>query len=326
MSEVRGSLHNERGIGLVVAMLVLLVLSLLAGVIMMSVQSETKIAGHNLRESQALNVAEAGIGEAVARIRSGDIPSDGVNPRQVAQVFNAAAGSVPPLGVDSIPMATAQAAGSWLEYSTATKGPYVLTVEYKTNPGKTVIYKYDVTKNPPIQAVSGLPIFVITSVGRKGADARKIVTEVIQKPVVANIKAALAANADVRFIGNAVVCGFNHSGDTPQGYGDNGKGAAPDCATYETGAGDLYGSWTTGATDNGGAASTTAATPPRVTETTGRARRPTVRPTRPVPATCTDRGPREPRTMAVRRASPALRRRTSPARPASTPAPGWRSA
>jgi hypothetical protein len=254
MREARETLRNERGIGLVVALLVLLVLSLLAAVLMMSVQTETKISGHNLRGSQALNTAEAGVAEAVARIRSMEIPSDGTNPRMVAQIFNVAAGSVPTLGADSIPMPTAQPAGSWLDYSRATKGPGVLTVEYKTDPGKTVIYKYDATKPVPVQTVSGLPIFVITSVGRRGTDTRKIVTEVIQKPVIANVKAALAAATDIKFIGNAVVCGYNHSADTPQGAGENGRGSAPDCQPFETGSGDLWGSWTTGGTTNGGAA------------------------------------------------------------------------
>ena len=269
MSEVRETLRNERGIGLVVALLVLLVLSLLAAVLMMSVQSETKIAGHNLRESQALNTAEAGVGEAVSRIRSLEIPTDAANPRMVSQIFNVLAGSVPALGVDSIPMATAQPAGAWLDYSRATKGPDVLTVEYKTNPAKTAVYRYDVTKNPPVQTSIGLPIMVITSVGRKGTDTRKIVTEVIQKPVLVNIKAALAANVDIKFVGNAVVCGYNHNADTPQGYGDNGRGSAPDCQPYETVGGDLWGSWTTGSTTNGGAAGQTGSPLPNVSGQTG---------------------------------------------------------
>ena len=269
MSEARETLRNERGIGLVVALLVLLVLSLLAAVLMMSIQSETKISGHNLRESQALNTAEAGVGEAVARIRSMEIPSDGANPRMVAQIFNATAGSVPTLGADSMAFATAQPAGSWLDYSKATKGPDVLTVEYKTDPGKTVVYKYDALLSTPIQTGSGLPIFVITSVGRKGLDKRKIVTEVMQKPVIANIKAALAANSDIKFIGNAVVCGYNHKADTPSGTGEAGRGSAPDCIPYETGSGDLWGSWTTGSTSNGGAAGQTGWPLPNVSGQTG---------------------------------------------------------
>jgi hypothetical protein len=60
-----------------------------------------------------------------------------------------------------------------------------------------------------------------------------------------------------------VVCGFNHRADTPPWTGEDGRfnppannpchggGGKPD---YETGVGDLYGSWTSGGTINGGGA------------------------------------------------------------------------
>src|SRR5947207_1250490 len=109
---------NQRGIALVIAMLVLLALSLLAVVMMATINVETKISGHGTRNAAALNTAEAGVGEAVARIRSGEI-NFGTNPRAVAQIFNAPAGSVPVLGVDSTALGTAQPNGAWLRYSTA---------------------------------------------------------------------------------------------------------------------------------------------------------------------------------------------------------------
>ncbi len=131
--------RGERGIALVVALLVLLVLSMLAVVLMVSVNVDTRITSHGLRETAALNNAEAGIGEAQARIRKGDISLSSSNPRAVAQIFNAAAGSVPVLGADSTGLATAQPAGSWLAYSTAARGPNVLTVEFKTDPARSFI-------------------------------------------------------------------------------------------------------------------------------------------------------------------------------------------
>ncbi len=71
---------DERGMALAIAVLVLLVLSLFAAAMMTSVNTETKVAGNNLRSSQALNVAEAGAAEASSRICSGDVP-DSENPR-----------------------------------------------------------------------------------------------------------------------------------------------------------------------------------------------------------------------------------------------------
>lgn len=257
MNPLREPLRNERGIGLVVALLVLLVLSLLAAVLMMSINTNTKIAGHSMRESQALNSAEAGIAEALAQVRAQNIMTSLVNPRSVGQIYSVAPGSVPtPGNADSQFVATAQPAGTWLDYSKPTRGPDVLTVTYLTDPGKTVIYKYDGTLTPPVQTASGLPIMVITSVGRKGTDARKIVAQVIVKPIVANIKAALAANVDINFIGTAQVCGYNHMGSTPTGAGANGRGGAFDCAPYETGAGNMPASWTTTGSNTGGAANT----------------------------------------------------------------------
>ena len=46
--------------------------------------------------------------------------------------------------------------------------------------------------------------------------------EVIQKPFYANVKAALCADKDINFVGNAIVCGYNHSADTPNDAGMNG--------------------------------------------------------------------------------------------------------
>jgi Tfp pilus assembly protein PilX len=253
---------NQRGIALVMALLVLLVISLLAAVLMTTINVETKIAGHSTREAQALSVAEAGVAEAMERLRNGDVPNNN-NPRMVAQIFNAAAGSVPVLGADSVAMSTQQPAGQWLAYSSASKADSVLTVEYKTDSLKTLIYKYDQSKNPAINVLTGYPIFQIKSTGRQGRAFRRIVAEVIQKPIVTNIKGAVTAGVDIKFTGNAVTCGFNHRGDTPAGTGDFGRtGALGSCNEdlaidhWEYDTGHLTGIWTTGNINGGGAANT----------------------------------------------------------------------
>jgi hypothetical protein len=244
---------NERGVALVIALLVLVVVSMLGVVLMMTVMVGRRSAGHGLRATDALNVAEAGVAEAMALIRHGDIDLDTANPRSVAQVFLAPAGSVPALGTDSVGVATKQPPDSWLPYSTPARGPDVLTVQFKTDASRSVVYKYDGTANPHVNTVSGLPIFQITSIGRVGTARRKIVTEVIQKPFYPNAKAALTAGHDIDFVGNAVVCGYNHSADTPNDAGENKRGSNPDCIPHETGNGDLPGAWSTGAITGGGA-------------------------------------------------------------------------
>ena len=244
--------RRERGIGLVVALLVLLVMSLLATVLMVSVNVDRKITSHGLRQTSALNAAEAGVGEALARIRSGDIALGG-NPRAVAQVFNVAAGSVPVLGTDSTGFATAQPAGDWLPYSTTGNRSDALTVQYKTDANHTVIYRYDPTKSPRIGVyTSGNPIYVVTSTGRVGGDRRRIQTEVIQKPVIVNAKGAVVAQVGIDFSGNADVCGYDHVANTPAGTRN------PQCGPYEKDHAlypGLPGAWSEGAISPGGSSS-----------------------------------------------------------------------
>ena len=254
--------RDERGFALFIAMLVLVLLSLAAAAFMSIGNVETKIAGHNLRGNQALNIAEAGVAEAESRIRRGDIPNNG-DPDMVSQIFLTVPGSVPVLTGDSIALATAQPNGEWLQYSTPTPTDKVLTVEYKTNSARTQILKYDDTKVPQIQTASGLPIFKITSTGRKGGDRRKVVTEVIQKPVNANAKAALTADVGINFSGNSDVCGWNHSADTPPGT----KGRGP-CLTFELDpTGSLPGAWSTGTISNGGSSTQNGSPPTRSNQT-----------------------------------------------------------
>jgi Tfp pilus assembly protein PilX len=233
-------LRDERGMALAIALLVLLVMSLLATVLMVSIHVESKITSHGLRETNALNVAEAGIGEAQGRIACGDIALAS-NPRAVAQIFNVAAGSVPVLGTDSTGLATAQPAGEWLPYSTASRGPNVLTVEYKTDNARSTVYRYDATKTPAVQTLSGSPIYVITSTGVVGGDVRKVRAEVYAKRVPANVYAAMMANVAVELKGTIDVCGYNHTSSMPTGHEDD--------PIYHTGTGDLPGTWSSGEVD-----------------------------------------------------------------------------
>jgi len=259
---------RERGIALVMALLVLLVISAVCAALMLSVQVETKISGRDERRSQALSLAEAGVAEAIPRIRSGEVP-DTLNPRMAAQIFLVRPGNVPVLGGDSIALATAQPAGSWLTYSTPGRGGQALTVTYRTDAARTAIYRYDQAKNPPIQTATGQPIYVVTSTGRKGTDTRTVITEVIQKPFNPEIKAALVADVDIRFSGNTVVCGYNHRIDTPLWYGEFGRDGLNSCVPYETGEGDLLGAWSSGSIDPGGASEQAGQPVPSLSNQTG---------------------------------------------------------
>ena len=242
---------DERGIALVLALMVLLAISLLSVALMMTIQVEKKMTGEASRYARCLNLAEAGLAEGMSHIRNGDVPSSGANPHMCTQVFLAPAGSLPNYATtDSVALPTGQPAGQYLNYSSSGKGPDALTITYKTDPTQSVVYRYDGTKNPPINSATGFPIYVIKSTGRVGSTFRRVQAEVIQKPINLAIKGAMSVNQGIDFSGNAEVCGYNHRGDTPlQTQGVNPLGP---CVGWETGAGNLYGAWSTGTITSGG--------------------------------------------------------------------------
>lgn len=250
MERKRIAHSNQRGIALVMALVSLLVVAVIAMVLMTSLNIERKISGSDLRDSQALNLAEAGVGEAMSRIRNFDITLSPANPRAVAQIFLAPAGSVPVLGTDSVAIETRQPAGQWLTYTKPTKGPDVLTVEFKTNrttsAPPTRIYYYNASKTPSIGFYGGqsgsLPVYRITSTGRRGSSRVRVQTDVIQKPYNVLVKGAFCAGVPLNFGGNCHVCGNNHIATTPTGTMPPPSG---NCAPYETGiaADYLPGAW-----------------------------------------------------------------------------------
>src|SRR5258706_6164971 len=103
---------NERGFALVVSMLILMVMTLLGLVLMSGAVLNRSLAGNDQRMRQSLNIAEAGVGEAMSRIAHQATSMDPATPTDVCQVFNTAAGSVPALGVDSLRLRTRPHPGS----------------------------------------------------------------------------------------------------------------------------------------------------------------------------------------------------------------------
>jgi hypothetical protein len=97
-----------------------------------------------------------------------------------------------------------------------------------------------------------------------GLARRTIVTEVVAKPYVVLAKGAFTANVPITSLGNAVVCGQNHSATTP--YDDGNKGQTdptpippndPDyCADNETHVSDQAGIWCGDPVNPGGNAKT----------------------------------------------------------------------
>jgi len=230
--------RSERGSALVISLLILVTIAAIATGLMTSITSERRMVSYNMMSARALNYAEAGVSEAVERIRRNDIEDNG-DPRMVAQIFLTSPGAVPEVGADTVALGTGQSVGNWIKYSTATKGPDVLTVEYKTDPAKTTIYKYDSGANPAIQTASGSPIFVITSAGRVGDITRRVRAEVSNTIISPNLKGAVVGKENVMLDGDVTVNGIDYIANFPTGTGSDGY-RHPE---WESGTDSLAGVW-----------------------------------------------------------------------------------
>jgi len=221
--------RGEKGMALVVALLILLALTVLGSALMLSVNTESRIAGAQLRDTQGLGIAEAGIQEAMLRIRNGDVP-DNMNKRQVTLIYEAPSGSIPVSGSDTTSLSTIQPAGSYLGYAGATKklsqgstsDLTALTIRYKTRitpgtPPDTQIVRYDDTVNPKYNTTTGSPVFQIVATGTKGTASRSVVAEVTRTKFNILAKGAVVAKVSIAFKGNISVCGHDHVYATPTG-------------------------------------------------------------------------------------------------------------
>lgn len=230
MQRLTRQVRNERGGGLLMALLILVALVALGAGIVSQVSNDRRITSYNMTRARALNYAEAGVSEAIERIRSGDVP-DNRNPKTVSQIFLSTQGDVPAVGTDTVAMGTQQPAGAWLPYSSDTKGPDVLTVQYMTDAARTGIYYYDKAKSPAIQGKSGDPVFLIHSVSHIGQTRKQIDATVAQIKIKPNLLGAFVGGADVKFHGTNIAIGYDYVSATPSGTGSN----AARNATYESG-------------------------------------------------------------------------------------------
>jgi Tfp pilus assembly protein PilX len=237
--------RNERGGGLLMALLVIVALAAITAGIVMTVSTDRRATSYNMTRASALNLAESGVAEAWERIRMGDVP-DNRNPRMVSQIYLADEGSLPSYAnTDTIALPTKQPAGAWLPYSSASKDTFALTVKYMTNSAQTGIYYYDKTKSPPIQGKTGYPIYVIHAVGRDGLSRRVVDTSIAQLGIVPNLKGAYVSADQVKFHGSNFAMGYDYKAETPYGTGYN-------CVrdgTYETTTNNAAGVWTTNKVD-----------------------------------------------------------------------------
>jgi hypothetical protein len=229
---------NERGSGLVIAILTIVALFALGAALAFLTRTDVNISKHQTLHTEALYVAEAGVEEALHRmalrdptnitvnggtinavIRDDSLPYD---PNWRVRIFLASPGAEPAPGIGETHTVTIQDAGSWLEYSSASDLPAALTIEHKwrdldddglREDGEIV--RYDPGKYPPENFTSGPPVEVVRATGKSAMAERQIIVEATKFPLNINARAALMCDKGVDIRGNVTVCGHDHSMSTP---------------------------------------------------------------------------------------------------------------
>ncbi len=233
---MKNIIQQEKGIALVIALMLLLVMSVMVSGFMLTIVTEQKMGGNQVRYVTALNLAEAGISEVSARL---NLPS-GANaiaedkPESVdweARLINETNLPGTPTGthIQYFPTLLAGTTNQ-LNYTVSdinsADTQYVLTAKYKTNSAGTAIYYYDygtgtqrLVNGPPFAAPNqnSFPIWVIRSTGMVGNVRRSVEAEVTKRKVEINVTAAVACNAGVFATGAFSVCGHNHLMAIPGG-------------------------------------------------------------------------------------------------------------
>ncbi|OGF14182.1 MAG: hypothetical protein A2024_07520 [Candidatus Edwardsbacteria bacterium GWF2_54_11] len=235
------NLNNQKGIALVLALMVILVLSVMDSGLMYNIVNEKTITANRMRSSQALALAKAGEAEAIARLSlpyaSGndtviveDINGGSLNPnRRVYITLNQPGTAV---SGNNYYRKTVQTSTNTLNYS-ENYGDFgdsssVLQIRYKSHDtngdgilASGEIYFYDYKRDMiTLGRVSptpqdAYPVWEIISTGQVGSARRTLVTEVVVPRFTARTRAGLSSKAPVTGNGNADVCGHDHPANTP---------------------------------------------------------------------------------------------------------------
>jgi hypothetical protein len=238
-------IRNENGMGLVLAILVVVALFILGSALAFVARTDVNISGHQTQYVGAVYVAEAGVEEALERLALRDPTDVTVNgstinaairdaatppdPNWVARIFLCSPGSEPTAATGQVHTATLQDDSDWLEYSSADDTLEALTIRHKWRDRDSdgerdanEVVLYDGGSVPPENFVKGSPVEVITVTGRSAAAERQIKVEATRLPLNVNVKAAVLSDLGVDLRGNVTICGHNHSIDTPAHTGISG--------------------------------------------------------------------------------------------------------
>ncbi|MBI5805615.1 pilus assembly PilX N-terminal domain-containing protein [candidate division TA06 bacterium] len=251
---MKNIIKQEKGIALVISLMLILVMSVMVAGFMLTITNEQKMGGNQVRYIEALNVAEAGISEAAARIgvgtSSANFIGEGTNPGSAswqAKLVDSDDLPTAASGSNVVYYSSIQPDGSGLQYSVSQwdNNPdtiYALTVRYKTDEAGTGIYYYNhatgaetLVVGPSYSAPSlnHSPVYIARSTGMVGNVRRSVEVNLTQQRFTFATNAAVACDAGVFKTGFFCACGHNHSINTPWGTGvKKGANQFP-CIPYE---------------------------------------------------------------------------------------------
>jgi hypothetical protein len=254
---------SERGSVLVVTLLIIFAVGVMGATLAMLSSMDLKISGNQRVTTQALDVAEAGLSEAIHRlalanptnatiggwtgnIAIGDPPP--YDPSWETRLYLAVPGSATGVSGSIVSTGTVQDPNqTYLQYSRANGTDDVLTIRHKWRDRNAdgvkdadEVVRYDPEQIPPENFTSGHPVEIVTVTGRMGQGERVIQAEVTKRKLTARTMAALYIDKAIRITGNPGICGYDHAVNTPPGTKPNA------CFAWHAADGHLPGIATTG--------------------------------------------------------------------------------
>lgn len=200
------TVNNERGVALILSLLVLVALTLMGMAAIMTSTLDIKIASNEKTAIQAQYAAEAGIGEAIARL---NVPT--TDSRYIGQATD-------PLWVNNTPGNLTIWKNGFRRTLQTSDGKtffnYTVNVKYKPLPSDTsIVAFYNKTSgysNSPYES-SGRAVYQITATGYSGNYNSKVVLDLAKVPYTYNIKGGISANGALSVSGNSSIDGSSHN-------------------------------------------------------------------------------------------------------------------
>ncbi|MEJ2721249.1 MAG: pilus assembly PilX N-terminal domain-containing protein [bacterium] len=233
-------IRNESGSVLVVTLLIIFAVGIMGATLAMLAAMDLKISGNERVTTQALDVAEAGLSEAIHRMSlanptnatiggwTGNVAigdNQPYDPNWETRIYLTRMGSAPASNGSIVNTGTIQDPNRTLMgYTVANGTDGVLTIRHKIvdrnadgvkDPNEVV--RYDPEQIPPENFTSGFPVEIVTVTGNMGRADRAIEAEITKRTVMARTMGALYIDKAITIAGNPGVCGHNHSINTPVG-------------------------------------------------------------------------------------------------------------